>query len=134
MNGNWQGRKYSEEQLKWFENTNLFQDAEWMPKRTYFDSSSDITFEDGEIINSNGNEQELINAGKTNFKGWSCNMGLESLFIQYTGEVYMANCFQGGVIGDINEPESIQWPTNPAICELSRCHCTTDVLLSKERA
>jgi|MDTE01.2.fsa_nt_gb MoaA/NifB/PqqE/SkfB family radical SAM enzyme len=134
MNGNEAGRQYSQDQLKWFENTNLFQDADWMPQRKYFDSSSDIIFEDGEIINSNGNEQELINAGKTNFKGWSCNMGLESLFIQYTGKVYMANCFQGGVIGDINEPENISWPTDPSICKLSRCHCTTDVLLSKARA
>ena len=78
-------------------------------------------------------EQELINAGKTNFKGWKCSMGLESLFIQYTGEMYLANCFQGGTIGHINEPENIKWPTQQTVCIKDRCICTTDVLLTKER-
>ena len=134
MPGNMAGRNYTEEQLKWFENTDLFQEAEVWPKsKKYFDSGSDMHFEDGEVIYSNGNEQELINAGKTNFKGWKCHMGLESLFIQYTGKIHMANCFQGGVIGDINEPEKINWPSEPSICIKDRCHCTIDVLLTKEK-
>ncbi len=127
------GCDYTEEQLKWFDNVTT-QDAEWMPvpKHT-IDSRSNVTFEDGEIINSNGAEQELINAGKTNFKGWKCSMGLESLFIQYTGEMYLANCFQGGVIGHINDPENVKWPTQQSICIKDRCICTTDVLLTKEK-
>ena len=127
------GCDYTEEQLKWFDNVTT-QDAEWMPvpKHT-IDSRSNVTFEDGEIINSNGAEQELINAGKTNFKGWKCSMGLESLFIQYTGEMYLANCFQGGVIGHINNPENVKWPTQQSICIKDRCICTTDVLLTKEK-
>tara|TARA_B100001996_G_scaffold84514_1_gene62334 strand:- start:5717 stop:6679 length:963 start_codon:yes stop_codon:yes gene_type:complete len=133
MAGSKAGRQYSEDQLKWFENTDLFHEAtEWPESKKYFDSGSNIHFEDGEVIYSNGNEQELINAGKTNFKGWKCHMGLESLFIQYTGQIHMANCFQGGVIGDINEPENIKWPMEPSICIKDICHCTTDVLLSKE--
>ena len=135
MPGNKAGREYSEDQLKWFENTDLFQDAEQMPKRkSTFKSTSNIIFADGEVLDSNGQEQELINNGKTNFKGWRCNMGMESLFIQYTGKIYLANCFQGGVIGDINDPDNISWPKDSVICEKDICHCTTDVLITKQIA
>ena len=32
-----------------------------------------------------------------------------------------------------NEPEKINWPTAPSICAKDRCHCTIDVLLTKEK-
>ena len=60
-------------------------------------------------------------------------MGLESFFIQYTGKVYLANCLQGGTLGDINKPSQIVWPTSSVICKRKICFCATDVLITKEK-
>mgnify|MGYP001173154137 FL=1 len=134
------GHHYTEEQLKWFKeytSTTGIEITDELGVKTYFtqkiDDRSDIHFADGEVINSYGREQELINAGKSNFKGWKCNMGLESFFIQWSGKVYLANCMQEGAIGDINKPDQIIWPTSSVICKRNRCHCASDVLITKEK-
>ena len=72
----------------------------------------------------------LTNSQNTNFEGWTCNIGLESLFVHYNGNVIRGNCGVGGCIGNINT--SINWPTTSIICNKNECHCATDVLLSKE--
>jgi hypothetical protein len=36
------------------------------------------------------------------------------------------------VIGDINDPDNIIWPKDSVICMKDICHCTTDVLITKQ--
>jgi len=72
----------------------------------------------------------LTNSQNTNFEGWTCNVGLESLFVHYNGTVIRGNCGVGGFIGNVNT--SIDWPTTSIICNKNQCHCSADILLSKE--
>lgn len=71
----------------------------------------------------------LINQGLNKFSKWQCNIGLESLFVQFDGSVRRGNCEQGGYIGRLQE--DFQLPTAPIICKQTLCKCDTDMLISK---
>jgi len=71
----------------------------------------------------------LENNKLTNFQGWSCDIGLESLFVHYDGKVQKGNCGEGGFIGNIMG--AIDWPTESTVCSKDLCHCIADVLISK---
>jgi MoaA/NifB/PqqE/SkfB family radical SAM enzyme len=89
------------------------------------------------IINDDGSEQHLDfkiastleNNKLTDFQGWSCDIGLESLFVHFDGNVQRGNCGQGGFIGNIMD--TVDWPTSSTICGKDICHCIADVLISK---
>ena len=73
----------------------------------------------------------LINNDQNSFKGWKCSQGLESLFLQYTGEIGMSNCGQNRNIGWIQDLDQVKWPEQEQVCGLDRCSCVTDLYLSK---
>lgn len=73
----------------------------------------------------------LVNNESTNFFGWKCNIGLESLFVHFNGNVQRSNCGVGGFIGNIKT--GIQWPTNSIICDKNFCHCIADVYMTKQK-
>jgi organic radical activating enzyme len=80
---------------------------------------------------TNSNTTDLVNSGLTNFNGYTCEIGLKSLYIDYNGKVFAGNCCVGGTLGSINEPENISWPTQPITCNVNLCHCDTDVSINK---
>jgi organic radical activating enzyme len=86
---------------------------------------------DDGTIDSKPNTVDYINAGMTNFSGYSCEIGLKALFINYNGDVFLGNCLINGAIGNINSPENIRWPDAPVICNKDLCHCTSDVNINK---
>lgn len=77
-------------------------------------------------------ENKLLNEGLCNFDGWSCNIGLEQLYINDHGEVYGASCRLGGSYGSILEPNQIKFPNKPVICSFKLCHCASDIRVSKQ--
>lgn len=92
-------------------------------------TGADAIFADGRIerlFDSNA----WVSRGQTNFEGWTCNIGLETLFVNFNGDIYRGNCSVGGRIGSILNPD-IQWPVKPIRCNERLCHCTTDVQVSK---
>jgi len=78
-----------------------------------------------------GKEVYLENTKKANFLNWSCDIGLESLFVHFNGNVQRGNCGVGGFIGNINDFENISWPKESITCDKSLCHCVADLLMSK---
>jgi MoaA/NifB/PqqE/SkfB family radical SAM enzyme len=72
----------------------------------------------------------LENTKQNNFYKWSCNIGLESLFVHYNGNVQRGNCAVGGSIGNITT--SVEWPTTSIVCNKDECHCIADLLMSKK--
>jgi organic radical activating enzyme len=88
----------------------------------YFNDDSSIT---------NPNITDLVNNGLTYFKGYTCEIGLKSLYIDYNGTVFAGNCCVGGPLGSINDPTHINWPTTPIKCNVNLCHCDTDVMINK---
>jgi organic radical activating enzyme len=120
---------YSNEQLEWFENyirpEKNIPSLKRQPK-----IGSKIIFSDG-TYDDNPNTIEYINKGQTNFNGYSCEVGLKSMFIEWNGDIFLGNCMINGKIGNIDNPDTVQWPTKEVICTKNICHCTTDVNINK---
>lgn len=93
-----------------------------------FDTYS-VEYNDGS--NDKLNENELINTNQNKFKNWNCYIGIEQLFIHYTGFVKTAGCPSGRVLGHVLTPESIRFPTDPTVCDVEGCYCPTDIRITK---
>jgi hypothetical protein len=86
---------------------------------------------EGSINTVNGPwANQLISNNQHYFTGWQCDIGLDSLFVQYDGSYRRGNCSQGGYVGRIQDT-ILKFPTEPVTCEISHCHCTTDILTPK---
>lgn len=117
---------YNQEQLQWFTDN---------PPRNRLVSKiplfADFYYDNG-TVEKFGDTTHAINQGLTNFKGYSCDVGLNSLFIGFSGFIKRGNCMAEGWIGDINQPDKIEWPTNPIICPYTLCSCSSDVMINKK--
>ena len=74
---------------------------------------------------------ELFTHKKANFKDWSCYVGLESVFIDARGDIIRGTCRVGDIMGNILDPENINWVTEPIVCPLMWCSCVTDIRNTK---
>lgn len=126
-------QNYTEEQLEWFlthTRNHLIKSFEHVAHVPAPKITADFYFDDGSVIKK-GSASDLMNMGLTNFDGYTCEIGLKSLYVDFEGLIYLGNCQEGGIIGNINDPENIQWPTQPIICRRNLCHCTSDISINK---
>ena len=91
---------------------------------------ADYHFNDGTVV-QRANASDYVNQGMTNFNGYTCEIGIKSLFVRPNGIIYLGNCLVGGKIGNINKPEKIEWPAQPTKCNIDLCHCSSDVNINK---
>jgi len=73
---------------------------------------------------------DMIKNHQNQFKGWSCNSGIESLMINWDGDVHRATCRVGGSLGNIYTG-SFLVPSNPIECDRNFCTCAADIPLTK---
>lgn len=73
---------------------------------------------------------DIIKLHMNQFNGWKCNAGVESLMINWDGEVYRATCRVGGSLGNIYTDE-FEIPNNPITCTRNWCTCEADIPLTK---
>ena len=76
---------------------------------------------------------QWIKRGEVNFQNWSCNVGLESIFVDSKGIVSRGTCRVEGDLGTILDPDNIKWPTESLICPKNWCGCISDLLSSKQK-
>lgn len=81
---------------------------------------------ESEVLRAN----QFILRGMNNWKGYKCNVGLESLRVKGSGEVYRGVCGVGGPIGRLGQ--EIDLPKQPIRCTKSACSCLADILIRKE--
>lgn len=128
------GSEYSDEQNQWLESAGFIALTDPLfkknPKFRLLENPIEMYYEDKEF-DTWGDPNKLILSKKNIFTGWSCNIGLESLFIHYDGTVKKANCFQGGILFHINNHENYQLPNKAEICYQDVCFCPTDISISK---
>jgi MoaA/NifB/PqqE/SkfB family radical SAM enzyme len=89
--------------------------------------------------------EDMIAQDLNRFQGWECDAGLESLYIDYDGSVWVANCAGSranpnaahphfkqkfGYVGSILE-DQYQWPKSAVICPFSHCGCGADIPVTK---
>ena len=73
---------------------------------------------------------DIIKLHLNQYKGWSCNAGLESLMINWDGDVHRATCRVGGSLGNIYNNTFVP-PTSPITCTRQWCTCAADIPLTK---
>jgi MoaA/NifB/PqqE/SkfB family radical SAM enzyme len=73
---------------------------------------------------------DIIKLHLNKFKGWTCNAGIESLMINWDGDVHRATCRVGGSLGNIYT-HSFVAPVDPILCDRNFCTCSADIPLTK---
>ena len=119
--------------IRWTEGDHdLFDDMRYHPNDLNWIKEQDATIQgncvidDREIIHSN----DVIKLHLNKYKGWSCNAGIESLMINWDGEVHRATCRVGGSLGNIYLG-SFNQPEDPIICDRNFCTCSSDIPITK---
>lgn len=127
------GIKYAVRRIRWTEGDhNIFDDLKYDGADLEWLISHDSTakpncrIDDDQIVHAN----DVIKKHLNQFKGWTCNAGLESLMINWDGEVYRATCRVGDSLGNIYQGTFIA-PETPVTCTRDWCTCAADIPLSK---
>ena len=127
------GIKYTIRRIRWTEGDhNVFDDMRYDGKDLEWIVSQDATvkpncrIDDDQIIHAN----DVIKKHLNQFNGWSCNAGIESLMINWDGEVHRATCRVGGSLGNIYQG-TFRSPDSPIICTRDWCTCAADIPLTK---
>lgn len=82
--------------------------------------------DDTQIIHAN----DVIKLHLNKYKDWSCNAGIESLMINWDGEVHRATCRVGGSLGNIYN-NTFSQPIEPVVCDRNFCTCAADIPITK---
>ena len=131
ITGDFTGCNYTKEQIKWIEDQNRYE-GQFKEEVYKVNNIGGNFYYDDSTVNEGADANNLINNGLNDFRGWSCDIGLKSLFVDYNGKIRKGNCRQGAPIGSLQDIDAVKWPTKPEICAIKRCHCTTDVYVDKE--
>jgi MoaA/NifB/PqqE/SkfB family radical SAM enzyme len=103
------------------------EDIEWL-------LSCESTVEPNTIIDDDNSQvyhaNDIIKLHLNQYKGWTCNAGIESLMINHNGDVFRATCRVGGSLGNIYHGSFFQNPA-PVICTRNNCTCAADIPLTK---
>ena len=127
------GIKFAIRRIRWTEGDhNVFDDLRYNGKDLEWLLSMDATanpncrVDNERIVHAN----DIIKKRENQFKGWTCNAGLESLMINWDGEVQRATCRVGGSLGNIYQGTFVA-PRDPVICTRDWCTCAADIPLTK---
>jgi MoaA/NifB/PqqE/SkfB family radical SAM enzyme len=127
------GIKFAIRRIRWTEGDhNVFDDMRYDGKDLEWLLSMDATanpncrVDNERIVHAN----DIIKKRENQFKGWTCNAGLESLMINWDGEVHRATCRVGGSLGNIYQGTFVA-PNEPIICTRDWCTCAADIPLTK---
>jgi hypothetical protein len=127
------GIKFAIRRIRWTEGDhNVFDDMRYEGKDLEWLLSMDATanpncrVDNERIVHAN----DIIKKRENQFKGWTCNAGLESLMINWDGEVHRATCRVGGSLGNIYTGTFVA-PNEPIICTRDWCTCAADIPLTK---
>jgi MoaA/NifB/PqqE/SkfB family radical SAM enzyme len=124
--------------IRWTEGDHdLFDDMRYHPDDLKLVKRLESTVKANTVIINNDKTEKLYHANDiiklhlNKFKGWSCNAGIESLMINWDGDVHRATCRVGGSIGNIYQG-TFEVPKEPVICTRDNCTCAADIPLTKQ--
>jgi len=109
---------YSKEESKYLDN--------FIPKNTWQNIKLHCPNKQLEL-----NADDLKIKNLNSWKGWKCYIGIDSLYVQHTGEIFRGNCMQGELIGKLGE--QLNWPSDPIICPIKWCTCNSDMVVRKAK-
>jgi len=101
------------------------EDLEWV-KEYETTVEANCVIDDSKKMHAN----DIIKLHLNKYKDWSCNAGVESLMINWDGDVHRATCRVGGSLGNIYEGNFVV-PSEPVTCDRNFCTCAADIPLTK---
>jgi MoaA/NifB/PqqE/SkfB family radical SAM enzyme len=110
----------------------LFDDMRYHPDDLNWIKQQEATvqgncvIDDEKIIHAN----DVIKLHLNQYKDWSCNAGIESLMINWDGDVHRATCRVGGSLGNIYSG-TFSINIDPVICDRNYCTCAADIPITK---
>jgi organic radical activating enzyme len=119
-------RIYTDEQKRWMETIQCQYDSNKKPKRTLFDFSSTIYYENGETEKFN-EISPLLKKGLNNHYNWKCSAGSRSISVNFDGNVWAGICKQQ-LLGKI---DNFKFLDEFLTCSRIYCVCISDLLLDK---
>jgi MoaA/NifB/PqqE/SkfB family radical SAM enzyme len=118
--------------IRWTEQHDLFddqkyhaEDLDWIISKTAT-ALPNVIVDNKELYHAN----DIIKKHLNQFKNWKCSIGIESLMINWDGEVYRATCRVGGSLGNIYN-ETFKLPKTWSTCTRQWCTCAADIPLTK---
>ena len=130
------GIKYALRPIRWTETHDVFEDMErYSVEEKDFLVAQNHNPPHNTLIDEKDscNTNDLLIEKTNQFKSWKCNAGLESLMINWDGEVHRATCRVGGPIGNIYEGTFAQ-PTEAIDCTREWCTCAADINITKVKS
>lgn len=128
---------YAVRRIRWTEGDHdLFDDMRYHPDDFKWLMEQEATVKGNCIIDKGGLGEQIIHANDiiklhlNKYKDWTCNAGIESLMINWDGDVHRATCRVGGSLGNIYE-DTLVVPTDPITCDRNFCTCAADIPLTK---
>lgn len=123
--------------IRWTEGDHdVFDDMRYHPDDLIWVKAQEATVKANTVLTNQHGEQTLYHANDiiklhlNKWKGWACNAGLESLMINWDGDVHRATCRVGGSLGNIYA-DTFTAPTQPISCDRNYCTCAADIPLTK---
>ena len=125
--------KYAVRRIRWTEGDHdIFDDMRYDGNDLQWILDHDATalpncvIDDEKLMHANDIIKEHLNQ----FEGWKCSAGIESLMINWDGEVHRATCRVGGSLGNIYDG-SFEPPEEWITCTRDWCTCAADIPLTK---
>jgi MoaA/NifB/PqqE/SkfB family radical SAM enzyme len=104
-------------------------DLQWIKEKTAtVNANTVITDEHGTETMYHAND--IIKLHMNQWKDWTCSAGIESLMINWDGDVHRATCRVGGSLGNIYQDTFVA-PGGPVVCTRDWCTCAADIPLTK---
>lgn len=125
--------------IRWTEGDHdLFDDMRYHPDDLNWIKEQDATVKENTVIFIKEepdmprlkHANDVIKLHWNKFKNWTCYAGIESLMINWDGDVHRATCRVGGSLGNIYNQTFIV-PSEPVICDRTWCTCAADIPLTK---
>jgi organic radical activating enzyme len=97
----------------------------------YFRNLDDVNIHRGGLLLDDNvvTANDLILQNLNRHRGWECWAGIEMINIDFTGNIFRANCEQGGTLGTIRD---FNLPTTTIRCGKDSCNCLSDIYLRKQ--
>jgi len=124
---------YAVRRIRWTEGDHdLFDDMRYEPDDLKWIKEQSATVGSNTVIDDHDqyHANDVIKLHLNKYKGWTCNAGLESLMINWDGDVHRATCRVGSSLGNIYTGSFVV-PTEPIICDRKFCTCAADIPLTK---
>jgi organic radical activating enzyme len=76
--------------------------------------------------------ETIVGSKKNYFKDWSCGAGVESIYVDMDGRIFVASCRVGGELGHIDSHLNV--PTDWITCTREVCSCGADLFIPKVKS